>query len=151
MSILNLLVMLTLFISSGAGVLEGRSCDDKSKSAVREVSQTSTLKIGIWGGDHVSMEVTPSGAVLEFDCAHGNIDQRIILDAHGGFDAAGTYTREHGGPIRTGHEPAARPARYGGKVDNDTIALTNKEGDGKEVIDTLSLTLGADPRVTKCR
>ena len=54
----------------------------------------------VWGGRDISMEVTPQGATLEFDCAHGNVLEPIKANAKGEFAARGTYTPEHGGPIR---------------------------------------------------
>src|SRR5262249_26961162 len=57
---------------------------------------------GLWGGEHVSMQVTVSDATLQFDCAHGYIGERIRLDAEGRFSVAGVFVREHGGPIGPG-------------------------------------------------
>src|SRR5437016_8340462 len=39
--------------------------------------------VGTWGGEHVILDVSKNGAVLEFDCAHGQIDQPLILDKKG--------------------------------------------------------------------
>src|SRR6266487_5167816 len=52
---------------------------------------------GVWGGDHIRMEVSGNGATLEFDCAHGNISGPLTLDRLGRFQAKGSFTREHGG------------------------------------------------------
>src|SRR4051794_9214747 len=54
------------------------------------------LPPGSWGGNQVSLEVTTSGATVEFFCAHGIIDKPVTLDSSGRFDAAGVYVRESG-------------------------------------------------------
>ena len=51
---------------------------------------------GLWGGEHVSLDVTASGAYAEFDCAHGTLDTPLTLDASGQFAMAGTYVVEGG-------------------------------------------------------
>jgi len=63
---------------------------------------------GSWGGDHIGLEVSDTGARVEYDCAHGTIDGVLTLDAQGRFDARGAYVRERGGPVR---EDDRRPAR----------------------------------------
>ena len=39
---------------------------------------TNDLK-GTWGGDHISMEVTDSGAEIEYDCAHGSVTETNLM------------------------------------------------------------------------
>src|ERR1039457_6300078 len=63
--------------------------------------QDASASPDVWGGRDISMEVTPQGATLEFDCAHGNVLEPIEANAKGEFTARGTYTPEHGGPIRS--------------------------------------------------
>jgi hypothetical protein len=77
----------------------------------------------IWGGDHVEMEVSAKGARLEFDCAHGTIDEAIKPDAKGAFTAKGTFTPERGGPAREDEESRAVKAIYSGRVEKDTMRL----------------------------
>src|SRR5262245_7180235 len=57
------------------------------------------LASGQWGGEHVQLDVAADGARIEFDCGHGSITEPFALKPDGGFDLAGTYTRE-GGPTR---------------------------------------------------
>jgi hypothetical protein len=106
-----------------------------------------TLAPGSWGGNHVALEVTSSGGTVEFDCAHGTITEPIALDDDGRFDAAGTYVREHGGPVREGEEDA-RPARYGGRVQGQTMTLTITVAG--ESVGPFELERGRTPRITKC-
>jgi hypothetical protein len=81
-------------------------------------SAANRVALGVWGGDHVNLVVTDAGGALEYDCAHGTIDQPLVIDSSGRFDLAGTHTREHGGPIRSDEKPDKHPARYtGGTTD----------------------------------
>jgi hypothetical protein len=86
---------------------------------------------------------------VEFDCGHGQITQPMTLDSHGHFGVAGTYSAEHGGPIRRDEETTAAPARYSGHVTGDTMELTIVRGEEK--IGTYTLTRGSHAMLTKCR
>ncbi len=105
---------------------------------------------GIWGGEHVSMEVTKTGAELEFDCATGTIQQPLPLEHPGKFRLKGTFTQEHGGPVREDEPPATHPATYSGTVENDTIRLrievAGRTGKPQEYV----LKKGERERVVKC-
>lgn len=105
---------------------------------------------GIWGGEHLRVEITSGGATLEFDCAHGAIDEPLRLDKRARFSAQGTYTPERGGPVRRGDSPSSA-ARYSGVVKGDTITLTVKLEAGNQRIGIYTLTRGTDPLLTKCR
>src|SRR2546422_884314 len=77
------------------GVVAGYSCSSATTAPSR-------LLPGVWGGDHISMSIADAGTHLELDCAHGDIPAVPVLDRQGRFEVAGTYVREHGGPIRQG-------------------------------------------------
>jgi hypothetical protein len=104
---------------------------------------------GTWGGDHVIVEVSEKGVQLEFDCAHGQISQPIALNERGDFDVPGTFSPEHGGPVRSDEAESSNPARYSGHVTGDTMTLTVAQG--KEKLGTFTLTRGARPVLRKCR
>jgi hypothetical protein len=107
------------------------------------------IPMGTWGGDHVILEVTESGAELEFDCAHGHIDEPLRVDRHGRFDVNGTFTPEHPGPARRDESALQSKARYVGRVAGDTMALTVL-GEEKE-LGSYSLVHGVRQRLKKCR
>jgi len=113
-------------------------------------STVQTVSLGAWGGVHVSLLLTATGGTLEYDCAHGTIDQPFVIDSAGRFQLAGTHTREHGGPIRKDEKPDTHPARYDGAVDGDTMTLTVTLTDSNEVLGTFTLTRGRMARVVKC-
>jgi len=104
----------------------------------------------MWGGDHVAMTVAATATHLEFDCAHGDIPAALMVDARNEFDVAGTFVREHGGPIRDGETADARPARYVGSVGGGAMALTVRLTDTNETVGTFALARGSPGRVVKC-
>lgn len=108
------------------------------------------IEVGAWGGDHVSLLLAATGGTLEYDCAHGTIDQPFVADSSGRFDLAGTHTREHGGPIRIGEKEDRRPARYTGVTDGRTMTLTVTLTGTNERIGTFTLTRGQIGRIVKC-
>ena len=103
---------------------------------------------GAWGGEHIVLRVSEKGADVEFDCAHGQVTQPITLDKHGDFDVAGTFTPEHGGPMRRDEKAPSASARYSGHVDGDTMSLTITLG--KEKVGIYTLNRGSRAHVTKC-
>lgn len=106
---------------------------------------------GMWGGAHVRLNVRAGGAELEFDCAHGEIGEPLKTDAEGRFDLPGTFTRQGPGPIRVGLTPAARPARYVGRVEGRTMTFSMKFTDREQETETFTLTRGSEGRLWKCR
>lgn len=109
-----------------------------------------TIPLGDWGGDHVRLTLTETGGTLEYDCAHGTIDQPFDVDSAGRFQLAGTHTREHGGPIRRDEKPDKHPARYAGAADGETMTLAVTLTDSNEVLGTFTLTRGRMARIVKC-
>ena len=105
---------------------------------------------GVWGGDHVTMTVADTATHLDFDCAHGDIPGALTADANGRFDVAGTFVREHGGPIRQGEAPDSHPAVYSGTVSPMAMVLTVRLGDSTEMIGPFNLVRGSSGRVVKC-
>jgi hypothetical protein len=105
----------------------------------------------VWGGRDISMEVTPQGATLEFDCAHGNVLEPIKANAKGEFAARGTYTPEHGGPIRKDNPPRDLPAIYKGTIKGDTMRLEVLLTEKDQAPEPFTLTPGKAGRLMKCR
>lgn len=109
-----------------------------------------SIPAGVWGGEHIRLEVKANGAEIEYDCARSTIEQAIVLDADGRFDVNGKYVVQHAGPVRDG-EQYVRPARYTGKIDGDHMTLTVILTDNSEKVGPFSLTRGDPGRVFKCR
>lgn len=105
----------------------------------------------VWGGNHVSMEVTPQGAALEFDCAHGNMLEPIKANVKGEFVARGTYTPERGGPVTRDNPPRDLPATYKGSIDGVTMRLEIILADKDQAPEPFALTRGKAGHLVKCR
>lgn len=104
---------------------------------------------GVWGGAHIRFEVTESGAAIEYDCAHGTIDGKILVDSAGRFSVAGRHYREHGGPVREGEGSAGQPVRITGHVGGSLMHI-NVTRAGTS-LGSFDLTRDSEGRVFKCR
>ena len=71
----------------------------------------------------MSMELTATGARLEYDCAAGVIEEPLLPDEEGRFTATGAHTPGRGGPIREGDVLPAFRARYDGQVKSAQMDL----------------------------
>lgn len=109
----------------------------------------STLDTGAWGGEHVLLSITASGATVEFDCAHAVIAQAITLKG-GTFDVPGDYFPEHGGPVREDEPTVQVPSRFSGTVNGKSMTLRVTAIATGQDLGTFSLTNGAFGRVFKC-
>jgi hypothetical protein len=128
---------------------QGGSCQISKMNSTPN-QKADHVPTGTWGGDHIGLEVTDEGAEVEYDCAHGTINQQMVLDRAGNFNLSGTYAREHGGPVRRDEGSTSRPARYTGHIDGQTMTLTVTLTETNETLGTFTLTHGGAPQVTKC-
>ena len=110
----------------------------------------SPLTTGVWGGNHIAMTITESSVHVELDCAHGDVPSAIAIDARGQFTVAGTFVREHGGPIRVDEPSDSHPAMYTGSVSSNEMTLTIQQTDTNQPIGTFMLVRGTQGRVVKC-
>jgi len=109
-----------------------------------------TIPVSGWGGDHLRLLLTETEGTLEYDCAHGTIDEPFVVDSAGRFVLTGTHTREHGGPIRRDEKPDDHPARYTGATDGKKMTLSVTLTDSNESVGTFTLTRGRAGRVVRC-
>jgi hypothetical protein len=123
-------------------------CGVLLQASTQYAADASGLATGVWGGQGIALKVSAKGADVEFDCAHGQIAQPITLDKHGDFEVAGTFTAEHGGPMRRDEKIASAPARYSGHVDGDTMSLTVSPD--KRQVGSYTLTRGSPGHITRC-
>ena len=162
----------TLLIAALIIFLQADSCQKKreqkspaiSPTPVESVTKSPTphrttdapsggsLDPGVWGGRGVSLQITAAGAEVEFDCAHGTLEQRIISDAEGRFEVTGTFITE-GGPVRIpvdGAAPKGSPATYRGRIAGEQMTLdVTVAGTGAKLMG-LSLVRGRPPSLRKC-
>ena len=66
-------------------------------SVVLSIALMQRIPTGVWGGQHIHIEVGETSATIEYDCANGVIDGPLILDANGNFKLSGTHRIERGG------------------------------------------------------
>ena len=107
------------------------------------------IMTGSWGGDHAVLDVTATGASIEFDCAHGTLPVPLMLN-RGTFEVTGDYVQEHGGPIRSDETVDRQPARYSGTVSGNTMTLLVRLTEKGQDLGTYTLTRGLSGRVFKC-
>jgi hypothetical protein len=120
-----------------------------SSSAPTPTASNSRQLSGLWGGNHVTLEISDQGATLEFDCATGSISEPILLDSAGSFDVTGSYTRQGPGPVRQAKQ-RDDGAHYSGTVTDQTMTLTVRlEGSSAPAIN-LSLTRDKQGKLWKC-
>lgn len=152
MSKINLLftfVVVSLLLST---VGQSSSCRNQEGQMNNASAQRNErLAVGVWGGEHIRLEVTPDEVMIEYDCAHGAIDQPVSLDAQGRFNVKGRFIRERAGPVPRDWEPVNTPVRYAGQVSGETLKLTVTVADTGESIGTFTLTSGSEGRLWKCR
>lgn len=107
------------------------------------------IPTGVWGGQHIHIEVTEKSATIEYDCANGVINGPLTVDANGSFKLRGTHRIERGGPIRADDNTKGEPATYTGSINGNTMTLTLKVGDGDA--ETFTLEKGKEGRLVKCK
>ena len=131
-SVRVLLVFLVFFISVTA----------KSQNMQR-------IPTGVWGGQHINIEVGEKSATIEYDCASGVINGPLVVDDNGNFKLRGTHRVERGGPIRAGDDTKGQPATYTGSIKRNTMTLNLKIGDGET--ETFTLEKGKEGELVKCK
>jgi len=111
---------------------------------------TPVIALGPWGGPHVSMQVSSSGAQLDYDCAAGTIDEPLRPNSEGRFTAVGLHTPGHGGPIRIGEILPAFRARYDGQLTGDRLNLVITLTDTGVTLGSFELQRGSSGMLMRC-
>jgi hypothetical protein len=118
-------------------------------SAAARIQKMQLISKGLWGGQHISMQVGAKSATIEYDCATGVIDGPLLVDAVGEFDLRGTHRTERGGPIRADESSKGQPAIYTGSIQGNNMTLTVKVGDLEP--ETFTLEKGKEGELVKCK
>ncbi len=107
---------------------------------------------GEWSGKHIAIKFNEDGtAEVEFDCAHGSIAQKIILDKKNRFTVTGTYTEEHGGPVRADNQQQSVAVKYAGQISGKKMTLAIRRKDNKMLVGNFTLLRGQESLLVKCR
>ena len=104
---------------------------------------------GTWGAEGARLEVTNSGARVEYDCARGSIDQPLAVDSEGRLDVPGVFFRHQGAPSG-GERGNGQEVRYRGRLSGDTLTLKVLLEGAEEPLASHILTRGKPGRVRKC-
>ena len=113
-------------------------------------SGTGRITLGPWGGEHVLLTVKDTGADVQFDCAHGRVEEPIVLDDAQRFDVRGVFIREHGGPVKKDEAESSQPVRYKGTVNADRMSLTVAPEGGGEDLGSFTLSKGSKGHLVRC-
>jgi hypothetical protein len=105
----------------------------------------------MWGGEHIRLQITTDGAIVEFDCASGTITKPVKVDAQGQFRLTGMFTRERPGPVRKDETSTTTAATYLGDIVGDTMRLSIKTEPQNEAVGEYVLTRSRAGHVVKCR
>lgn len=155
----NTLATLLYLLLAAPMLLQSGSCHEskmnKNAGNVNQTQENSAQKSqtkvsGEWGGQGISMQVSDSGATLEFDCASGSITEGIALDSSGKFSAKGLFARQRPGPTREDEENDGQPATYEGVITGESLTLTITLVQSKEKVGTFTLTHGKVGRIRRC-
>ncbi len=104
-----------------------------------------------WGATGIAVVVEENSVKIEFDCAVGEIKEKLTINKNGEFKADGKFTRESFGPIRDDNMPKPQPARYEGKISGDTMTLKVTLTEKKETIGDYTLERDKFARLRKCQ
>ena len=104
-----------------------------------------------WGGEHIGLELTAQGGRLEFDCAHGELDEKLVPSARGRFKVSGTYVEERGGPVRQSESGRGIRVFYAGQIRGEIMKLTIRRRDNDRLIGSFTLVKGREPEIVKCK
>ena len=108
------------------------------------------LALGTWGSDSAGMIVSDTSAHLHIKCTFGDMAGRIVLNASGEFDVAGTYLlRAY--PIAIG---PPLPARFVGRVSGADATVTVTVNDTVQrqtvVLGPVTVRYGTQPKLWPC-
>jgi hypothetical protein len=105
----------------------------------------------VWGGEHIRMEVSDTGADIEFDCARGSISQPLELDAKGRFRVEGIYMAQTPAPaaVDGGSPPSGVKATYSGTLSGSSLRL-EVVIEGQDAPRRFDLVQGEEGHLAKC-
>lgn len=114
-----------------------------------ETQKMHRIATGVWGGEHIRIEVGAKSATVEYDCATGVINGPLVVDSNGEFNLRGIHKMERGGPVRADDNPKQHEATYSGSIKGNTMTLTLKFADFEP--ETFTLEKGKPGELFKCK
>ena len=138
-------IVLMIALPANACRKEGMSNQAKPEAAMED----RRVPEGKWGGQHVRLEVSGSGAEFEFDCAHGRMTAPLTL-RNGRFAVTGTFVRERG-RVRLDDSDEGQRVYFKGEVQGSRMTLIFSLAEDFSEAETFTLTHGAEARLFKCK
>jgi len=114
-----------------------------------KIQKMQRISTGLWGGQHININVGSKSATIEYDCASGEINGPLLVDSDGHFNLRGVHRRERGGPVRADEKASEEPATFTGTIKGNTMTLNLKLGDSDE--ETFTLEKGKPGELFKCK
>jgi len=123
----------------------------KKPSRKHRMTNTQTTQaVGQWGGMGISLTVGQDSSRIQYDCASGEITEKLTVDRNGNFSARGFHTHRTPGPEREDQPPARQPATYTGHIAGDQMTLkVILTADGTQV-GNFQLERGNGGRLHRC-
>ena len=126
----------------------------KKKRSVRRhkmiKAQTTDVAPGQWGGTGISLTISPDSSQIGYDCANGEITEKLKVDRSSNFSARGVFIARTPGPEREDQPPVRQPARYTGHISGDNMTLkVTLASDGTQ-IGEFHLERGKTGRLHRC-
>ena len=126
-------------------------CASAELLACAATSDNQTLASGTWGGRGALLKSGQTGAVIEFDCAFGQITAPFSVDINGKFSVPGTYAHETGGPGRPSDpEPKGSQAVFSGQVIGEQMVLRVELVEQGRSIGPFTLNKSKQAELEKC-
>ena len=104
---------------------------------------------GVWGGEHVGLNLTSTGGTLKYDCAAGSMSGPLMINRAGTFIGRATHTPGRGGPVIQGQRLPSYRVRYSGSVRGNTMSLRGRVENGV-LLGPFTLRRGVEPIITRC-
>ena len=142
----NLSFSLVTFATFATAVIASCARSSSAPSDASGLDRSTT-----WGGEHLELVVSDTGAILQYDCAHGTIEGPLTIDDEGKFNLTGSHVRERGGPTRQGEAKPGHPTQYTGWTDGKKMTLAVRLVNTNEEMGTFELTRGQQARLFKCK
>lgn len=143
-----LLAILLMFMIA----LPAKSCGKEKmsdKGQTEAAHKDRRVPEGKWGGQHVRLQVSGSGAEFEFDCAHGRMTGPLTVQ-NGRFATTGNFVRE-GGPVRREDSEQGQRVYFKGELQGSRMTLIFSLAEDFSEAETFTLTHGAEARLFKCK
>ncbi|HEX8737188.1 MAG TPA: hypothetical protein VF721_17785 [Pyrinomonadaceae bacterium] len=113
-------------------------------------SKMTSVPAGNWGATGINLVVADNSATIEYDCANGEIQQKLLVDEQGRFSVGGVYTRRSPGALRIKFLPKPQPARYEGVISGDKMTLKVTLTETGKTLDEVVLERNKTGFIRKC-